>query len=350
MVRLLKRLAAVSLVSLLGACAGGAPESMSRLDTVKERGELQCGVSGKLPGFSFLRTDGSYDGIDVDICRAVAAVVLGDSSAVDYRQLSAPERFTALRSGEIDLLSRNTTATLSRDSEGGNGLTFAPVVFYDGQGLMVRADSGIATMEDLEGRTVCVGSGTTTERNLSDAFLAAGVNYNALKFQEKDQVASAYLQGRCESITSDRSGLASMRSGFDDPSAHRILNAVLSKEPLAPATVAGDPRWSDAVRWTIYGLIAAEEFGISSANIQAMVNAAAADPNQAAMRRFLGVDGGLGTKLGLPDDFVVRAVSAVGNYGEIYDRHLGPGSDVPIPRDLNSGYRDGGLHYAPPFN
>jgi len=337
------------LAAMLTACAslGG---SSGRLELVQQRGELNCGVSGRIPGFSFLGGDGSYAGIDVDICKAVAAAVVGDGDKVAFRTLTAPERFTALRSGEIDLLSRNTTLNLSRDASGGNGVSFAPVVFYDGQGLMVKANSGVRNLEDLGGTTICVGSGTTTEQNLNEGFQALGLGYTPLKFQEVSQVSAGYLQGRCAAMTADRSQLAALRSGYASPDDHRILGVVMSKEPLAPATIGGEPLMADAVRWTVYALIAAEELDITQANVEQRRDQAAADQGQASLRRFLGVDGGLGSKLSLSDDFVVQAVKAVGNYGEIYDRHLGPESSVPIPRGQNDLHGRGGLHYAPPFN
>ena len=329
---------------------GGAA---SLLDAVKDRGELRCGISGTLAGFSFSTPDGAYEGLDVDVCRAVAAAVLGDPDKVDYTRLTAAQRFTALSSGEIDLLSRNTTQTLSRDSADGNGLSFAPVVFYDGQGVMVRADSGITTLEGLAGESICVGSGTTTERNLNDVMQSRGIAYNPVTFEAGSARDEAYESGRCAAVTADRSALSSTRfNSFDNPEDHVILDEVLSKEPLAPATVDGDDRWADAVRWTIYGLMAAEEQGITQANVADKVASATdgADQQNAALRRFLGIEGDLGSKLGLPNDFVVQAVQAVGNYGEIYNSHLGPDTSTAIPRGLNASYLDGGLHYAPPFN
>ena len=334
----------------LAGCSQPDGIGEGRLQQIRSRGELQCGVSGRIPGFSFLGTDGRYQGLDVDICHAVAAALLGDGQSVNFRTLTAPERFTALRSGEIDLLSRNTTNTLSRDALGGNGVTFAPTVFYDGQGLMAKRTSGIRSVQDLDGATICVGSGTTTEQNLNDSFQQRGLNYTPLKFQEVSQVSAGYLQGRCEAMTSDRSQLASIRSSYPLPENHLILEDVLSKEPLAPATIGGDQTLADAVRWILYGLIAAEEAGITQKNIDAQLKKAQSEPKLTALRRLLGVDGGLGSKLGIPDDFVVQAVSAVGNYGEIYDRHLGPESTVSIPRGRNHLYTQGGLHYAPPFN
>ncbi|MAR07572.1 MAG: amino acid ABC transporter substrate-binding protein [Cyanobium sp. NAT70] len=337
------------LAALLNGCATLGSGDSSRLDLVKQRGELICGVSGKIPGFSFLKGDGKYEGLDVDICRAMAAAFIGDPNKIQFRPLTAPERFTALRSGEIDLLSRNTTHTLSRDAVGGNGLSFAPVVFHDGQGLMVKKDSGISSINDLGGKAICVGSGTTTEQNLNDAFESLKLPYTPIKYQDLNQVVGGYTQGRCVAMTSDRSQLAAARSGFADPEEHVILDDRLSKEPLAPAVVGGDQPMADAMSWVVYVLIEAEERGITQDNLDEVVKQATADPSQAALRRFLGIDGGLGSKLELPDDFVVQVIRATGNYGEIYDRHLGAGSKVEIPRGANRLSRDGGLMIAPPF-
>ena len=341
--------ALAGLSGLLSSCASLSDAETSRLDLVRQRGELLCGVSGKIPGFSFLSPEGRYTGLDIDICRAMAAAFVGDSESVQYRPLTAPERFTALRSGEIDLLSRNTTHTLSRDASGGNGLSVGPVVFHDGQGLLVPTASGVRSMDDLRGKPICVGSGTTTEQNLNDAFSAQGLPYTPIKYQDLNQVVGGYLQGRFAAMTSDRSQLAAARSGFAAPNAHQILGERLSKEPLAPAVVGGDQRMSDAMTWAVYALIEAEERGITQNNVDAMVSKAEADPSQTALRRFLGIDGGLGSKLGLADDFVVQIIRATGNYGEIYDRHLGPKSAVDIPRGANRLAEDGGLMIAPPF-
>ena len=341
--------ATLALATLVSGCASMEGVGSSRLDLVKQRRELLCGVSGKIPGFSFLSPEGAYTGLDVDICRAMAAAFLGDADRVQYRPLTAPERFTALRSGEIDLLSRNTTWTLSRDSAGGNGISFGPVVFHDGQGLLVPSGSGIRSLEDLSGKAICVGSGTTTEQNLNDAFAARGIPYTPIKYQDLNQVVGGYLQKRCAAMTSDRSQLASARSGFANPADHTILPDRLSKEPLAPAVVGGDQAMADAMNWVVLALIEAEERGITQANLDEMLTRAEADPSQTALRRFLGVDGALGSKLGLPDDFVVQVIRATGNYGEIYDRHLGPETPVAIPRGANRLAEDGGLMIAPPF-
>ena len=333
----------------LQACATLGEGGASRLDLVRQRGELRCGVSGKIPGFSFLDREGRYAGLDVDMCKAFAAAFVGDANKVEYRPLTAPERFTALRTGEIDLLSRNTTFNLSRDASGGNGVAFAPVVFHDGQGLLVRRDSGIKRLEDLRNQTICVGSGTTTEQNLNDVFQVKGIPYKPVKYQDLNQLVAGYLQNRCAAMTSDRSQLASARSSFEQPSHHQILPEVLSKEPLAPLSSGGDQRLADAMRWVVYALVTAEEMGITQNNVDAKLQEAINDPSKTALRRLLGVEGELGSKLGLPNDFVVSVLKATGNYGEIYNRHLGPQSAVPIPRGLNQLHRDGGVLIAPPF-
>ena len=340
----------VGLTTLLAGCATTTQDSRSRLNLIKNRNELICGVSGKIPGFSFLKSDGSYQGLDVDICKAFAAAIIGDSTKVQYRPLTAAERFTAIKTGEIDLLSRNTTFTLSRDSLGGNGLTFAPVVFHDGQGLMVKEKSSIKSLKDLANKSICVGSGTTTEQNINDAFDNASLSYTPIKYQDLNQVVAGYLQGRCSAMTSDRSQLAAARSGFKNPKEHIIIDDVLSKEPLAPASDGQDQKLADAMRWVIFSLISAEEQGITKSNIDQKVQLAQNNPKLKPLRRFLGIDGGLGEKIGLSNDFVVKVIRATGNYAEIYERHLGQNSDVPIPRGLNELYKKGGLHISPPFN
>ena len=350
---LLRRLAAAlplfACLALVGCASEGSGIQSQKIATIKARGKLICGVDGKLPGFSFVGSDGSYSGLDVDVCKATAAAVLGDPSKVDYRDLNSSERFAALASGEVDLLSRNTTYTLSRDAAGGNGLSFAPTVFYDGQGLMAPNASGVKNLKDLSGKPICVESGTTTELNLADRMREIKATYTPLKFQTGDQTYAAYLGGRCVAVTSDRSQLAAKRTSFPDPAAHTLLPDVLSKEPLSPATVNADPLWSDAVRWTIYALMQAEELGITQATIDARLAEAKAKTNLADLRRFLGVEGEFGKQLGLAPDFVVKAVKAVGNYGEIFDRNVGPGSRLKLDRGVNKQWKEGGLIYSPPF-
>ena len=340
----------VGLAALLAGCATTNQDNSSRLNLIKNRNELICGVSGKIPGFSFLKSDGSYQGLDVDICKAFAAAIIGDSEKIQYRPLTAAERFTAIKTGEIDLLSRNTTFTLSRDSSGGNGLTFAPVVFHDGQGLMVKKESGIKNLKDLANKSICVGSGTTTEQNINDAFESSSLPYTPIKYQDLNQVVAGYLQGRCSAMTSDRSQLAAARSGFKNPKEHIILNDVLSKEPLAPASDGQDQKLADAMRWVVFSLISAEEQGITKSNIDEKVQIAKNNPQLKPLRRFLGIDGGLGEKIGLSNDFVIKVIRSTGNYGEIYERHLGKNSEVPIPRGQNELYKKGGVHISPPFN
>jgi len=340
----------VGLAALLAGCATTNQDNSSRLNLIKNRNELICGVSGKIPGFSFLKSDGSYQGLDVDICKAFAAAIIGDSEKIQYRPLTAAERFTAIKTGEIDLISRNTTFTLSRDSSGGNGLTFAPVVFHDGQGLMVKKESKISGLKDLANKSICVGSGTTTEQNINDAFESASLPYTPIKYQDLNQVVAGYLQGRCSAMTSDRSQLAAARSGFKNPKEHIILDDVLSKEPLAPASDGQDQKLADAMRWVVFSLISAEEQGITKSNIDKKVQIAKNNPQLKPLRRFLGIDGGLGEKIGLSNDFVVKVIRSTGNYGEIYERHLGQNSEVPIPRGQNELYKKGGVHISPPFN
>lgn len=332
------------------ACAPDDGGSLSpKLTAVRSRDTLLCGVNGKLPGFSFVDTNGTYRGLDVDICKAVAAAVLGDATKVEFRELNPAERFAALSSGEVDLLSRNTSYSLTRDAKGGNNLAFAPVVFFDGQGVLVPRSSGIDTIQDLEGKPICIISGTTSELNLANALREKSITYTPLKYQTADQAFAAYLQGRCIAISSDRSGLAAKRSSFDKPEAHRLLPALLSKEPLAPASSKADAAWADALRWTIYALIQAEEFGITQANVHARLMQARADVNQSERRRFLGVEGEFGRQLGLAPDFVVSVIKAVGNYGEIFERNVGRGSPIGLERGLNDLWSRGGLHYSPPF-
>ena len=323
-----------------GTSTGAARASL--LDKVLTRKKLACGVSGQLPGFSFVDQQGKYSGLDVDVCRAIAAAMFDDPEAVEFRNLNAKERFTALQSGEVDILSRNTTWTISRDTS--VGLEFAPTVFYDGQGMMVKKAGGIKDLKGLEGKSVCVQTGTTTEQNLADQMRKLGVKYTPIVFEDVNATYAAYEGGRCEGVTTDRSGLVSRRSTLPEPNNHVVLDVVMSKEPLAPAVNNGDSRWFDTVKWVIYGLIEAEEQGITSKNIDSFANSQ--DP---VIKRLLGTEGDLGKGLGLPNDFVARAVRKVGNYGEIYERSLGANTPFKLERGQNDIWAKGGLHYAPPF-
>ncbi|ELR97735.1 amino acid ABC transporter substrate-binding protein [Gloeocapsa sp. PCC 73106] len=312
----------------------------TRLDIVKNRGTLICGVNGQLPGFSFVDENGEYSGMDVDICRAIAAALFDDPSKVEFRNLSSQERFTAVQTGEVDVLSRNTTLTINRDTT--VGLEFAPVVFYDGQGMMVTKDLGISDLQGLAGKTICVKSGTTTELNLADQMRKLGVEYQSVVIEDDDALYAAYAEGRCEGVTSDRSQLTVRKAILPNPEEHIILNVVMSKEPLAPAVANGDSAWSDTVKWIVYALMQAEEFGITAANVSTF--ATTEDPN---IKRFLGAEGTLGQDMGLPNDFALRAIKHVGNYGEIYDRNIG--KPFGLERGLNALWTDGGLMYPPPF-
>lgn len=317
--------------------------SKSMLETVKKRGKLKAGVNNSLPGFGYIDSDGKNSGFDVDIARAIAAGVLGDANAVEFRPLSATERFTAVQSKEVDVLVRNTTWTTNRDAE--VGLSFAPVTFYDGQGIMVPKDSGIKTLKDLEGKTIGVETGTTTELNLADQMKAAGVNYTAQPYDNADAVIAAYESGSIDAWTTDKSGLVSRQSTLKDPDAHVILDATLSKEPLAPAVLDNDEKWKDAVSWVVYALIQAEEFGITSKNVDEFKTS-----DNPEIQRLLGVgDTNLGEQLGLSNDFAYQVIKQVGNYGEIYDRNLGPDTAFKLERGQNALYKDGGLLYSIPF-
>jgi len=314
-----------------------------RLQTVLDRGNLICGVHGSFQGFGFVDSAGVWSGFDVDFCRAWAAALFDDPNAVEFRGVSAQARFTAVQSGEVDVLSRNSTWTYTRDAE--LGLTFGPVTFYDGQAIMTRKDvtsDPAAGLSALEGANVCVQSGTTTELNLADQFRAAGVNYTPVVFEDQNAAFQAYDEGRCDAITSDRSQLATqgqaVLKNFAD---HIILDVVMSKEPLAPAVAQGDEKWGDVIHWVVYGMIQAEELGITSQNVDEFLTSE--DP---VIRRLLGVEGELGSKLGLSNDFVYRAIKHVGNYGEVYERNLGP---FNLDRGLNALWTDGGLQYAMPL-
>ncbi|WP_267384771.1 amino acid ABC transporter substrate-binding protein [Cyanobacterium sp. uoEpiScrs1] len=320
---------------------GKSDPDRSRLAMIKKRGNLICGVNGEVPGFSFVDENGQYSGLDVDICRAIAAALFDDSSKVEYRKLSAQERFTAVQSGEVDVLNRNTSWTVSRDTS--VGVAFAPTVFYDGQGIMVTKASGATKLEDLEAKSICVLAGTTTEQNLADQMRKRGVkNYNSVISDDVDALYAAYQEGRCEAVTSDLSQLVTRRSVFPQKDNHVILNVFMSKEPLGPVVADGDSDWFDAVKWITFATMQAEEFGIMSDNIETFESSE--DPN---IRRFLGLDNKLGEDMGLPNDFTFRIIKHVGNYGEIYERNIG--RPLGLERGLNKLWTDGGLLYSPPF-
>ncbi len=315
----------------------------SLFDTVKARGKVICGGRTDLLGFGYLDAAGRNVGFDIDFCRAVAAAIFNDPEAVEFVPLTAAERGPALQTGEIDLLARNCTWTSSRDAQWGN---FTAVTFYDGQGMMVRKDSGATTLEDLDGATVCVTTGTTTELNLADNFRGRGLEFTPVTFEDTSAVYSAYEDGRCDAATSDKSQLAAVREGFANPDDHYVMDVTMSKEPLTPAVSHGDDQWLDIIKTVAYVLINAEEMGITSANVDEMMGS-----DNPAIKRLLGVEGSFGQEdLGLSNDFAANIIRAVGNYGEVYDRYMGPNGDAfELPRGPNKLWTDGGLIYAPPL-
>jgi len=319
--------------------------SESRLDTVLKRGKLICGGNANLAGFGVLADLGSFTGFDIDYCKALAVAIFGvaDGSTLEIRPLSAIDRPIALQTNEIDVLIRNTTYTLSRDTEW--SANFGPTTFYDGQGMMVRTDSGIETLEDMEGASICVQSGTTTELNLADQMALRGINYTPKVFPDAPSTLDAYEAGNCDGFTTDKSGLISQKQELADPAASKILAVTMSKEPLGPAYAHGDDQWADIVDWTVYCTISAEEFGVTSDNVDEIA-ASAVDPN---IRRMLGVESELGAGLGLDNAFCANIIREVGNYEEIYNRNLGPDTAFNVPRGANSLWTEGGLLYSPPF-
>jgi len=326
---------AVAAVVSVGVSAG-------TLEDVVAKGHVQCGVSQGLPGFSNPDESGNWTGIDVDMCRAVAAAVLGDAGAVKFTPLSAKERFTALQSGEVDILSRNTTWTLVRDTA--LGLNFAGVNYYDGQGFMVRKDLGVKSATELSGASVCTNTGTTTELNVSDYFRFMGMELKLVAFEKADEVVGAYDAGRCDVYTTDRSGLAAQRGKLGSPDDHMVLPEVISKEPLGPVVRHGDDQWFDIVKWTLYAQLEAEEVGINSGNVDNM-KATSTNPT---VKRLLNVEGDLGKNLGLGGDWAYNIVKQVGNYGESYERHVGPNTPLKLARGVNNLWSNGGLMYPMP--
>ncbi|MBM6550590.1 amino acid ABC transporter substrate-binding protein [Marinomonas ostreistagni] len=330
----------LSTAAIAATISSGA--AAATLDDVKEKGFIQCGVSQGVPGFSNADNAGNWTGIDVDACRAVAAAIFGDAQKVKFTPLSAKERFTALQSGEIDVLSRNTTWTYTRDTS--LGLDFTTTNFYDGQGFMVRKDLGVETAMDLDGATVCTEQGTTTELNMADFFRKHQLDYVPVIVQKADEALSAYASGRCDVFTTDKSGLAAHRSKLSDPAAHMILPETISKEPLGPVVRHGDNQWKDIVTWSLFVQINAEEMGISSENV-ADIKANSTDPS---VRRLLGAEGSMGEALGLDANWAYNIIAEVGNYGEVFERNVGPDTPVGLPRGVNNLWTEGGVLYAPP--
>jgi len=338
MINLVKRIAAAVVLSVV--TAGGA--QAGTLSDVKSKGFIQCGVSQGVPGFSNPDQSGNWTGIDVDLCRAVSAAVFGDADKVKYTPLFAKERFTALQSGEIDILSRNTTWTLVRDTA--LGLNFAGVNYYDGQGFMVRKELGVKSAKELAGTVVCVNIGTTTELNMADFFRANNMDYKPVAFEKADEVVAAYDAGRCDVYTADRSTLAAQRLKLSNGDAHMVLPETISKEPLGPVVRHGDDQWLDIVKWSLYLMVEAEENGISQANVDDLK----ANTKNPVQRRILGLEGDLGKKLGVANDWGYQIIKQVGNYGDVYDKHVGPSTPVGLARGVNALWTNGGLQYAMP--
>jgi general L-amino acid transport system substrate-binding protein len=313
------------------------------LDAIKARGSVICGVNTGLAGFSAADSQGNWTGLDVDTCRAIAAAVLGDGNKVKWVPLTAQQRFTALQSGEVDILARNTTWTLTRDAS--LGLSFAGVTYYDGQGFMVPVKANVKSAKQLKGATVCVQSGTTTEKNLTDFSRANNLNMKPVVFEKQEAATGAYFSGRCVAFTTDASGLASIRNKeAKDPKEHVILPELISKEPLGPVVRRGDDEWFAITKWVVFGLIEAEEYGITQANVDKM----AKESQDPVVMRIVGTSEDTGKLLGLDKDWMVRAIKTVGNYGEMFERNVGPKTALNLPRGVNALWNKGGIMYAPP--
>ncbi|MCX2524153.1 amino acid ABC transporter substrate-binding protein [Larsenimonas rhizosphaerae] len=332
--------AALTGIALLGA---SAMVQAATLDEVKDRGQVRCGVSDGLAGFSSPDSKGKWQGIDVEVCKAVAAAVLDDQNKVAFAPLTAKERFTALQSGEVDVLSRNTTWTASRDNS--MGLNFAGVNFYDGQGFLVKKSLGVSSARELDGASICVNSGTTTELNLADYFRAQDMQYKAVAFDEMSQTAQGFDSGRCDALTSDSSQLAALRLQLKEPDSAVILPERISKEPLGPVVAQGDDQWFDVVKWTLFAMLDAEELGVTSSNVDDMRD----NPPNPNVARLLGKDGNYGEQMGLSNAWAYNIIKQVGNYGEVYDRTVGKDSPLDIPRGINALWNNGGIQYAPPI-
>ena len=328
-------------LTVAGLAAGAS--AAATLDDVKARGVLNCGVNTGLVGFAAPDADGEWGGFDVAMCRAVAAAVLGDANAVSFVPLTGKTRFTALAAGEIDMLSRNTTWTFSRDND--LKFEFVGVNYYDGQGFIVPTDLGVSSLTELDGATICIQTGTTTELNLADFFRTNNISYDPVPIETNAEAQQQYLAGACDSYTTDASGLAASRANFEDPGAHMILPEIISKEPLGPLVRHGDNEWGDIVRWTLNALISAEELGVTSANIASL----AGGSDNPEVNRLLGSEGDLGAMIGLDAEWAKRALMVGGNYGEIFEANIGESTPIGLSRGLNAQWTDGGLLYSPPF-
>jgi general L-amino acid transport system substrate-binding protein len=332
----------IAIIVALAMAAFAHDASAQTLKTVKERGVLNCGANGTLAGFGLPDAKGNWTGLDVDFCRALAAAIFNDPTKVKFTPLSAKDRFTALQSGEIDVLSRNTTWTISRDTS--LGLNFTGVIFYDGQGFMVHKELKVNSALELNGASVCVQQGTTTELNLADFFRAHKMELKTVTFATANEAVKAYDAGRCDAYTTDSSGLYAERLRLSNPDDNIVLPEIISKEPLGPVVRHGDDQWFDIVKWVLFAMVNAEELGITSKNIDDMMKS-----TNPAIKRFVGTEGSYGEQLGLTKDWAVRIIKAVGNYGEAFERNVGSGSPLKIDRGLNKLWNKGGIQYAPPI-
>ncbi len=339
---MIRRLAAALLALAATPALAQTADPGPTLRNVRSKGQLDCGAHPGAPGFGALDSRGVYRGLDADICRAIAAATLGDATRTRFTTLTSVARLPALQSGQVDVLARTTTWTHSRDTQ--NGVNFTAVNFYDGQGFMVRTASGITRARDLQNASVCISSGTTNELNLADWARANRITIRPVVFEQNDATTQAYEAGRCDAYSTDASQLAGIRTGLSRPDDHVVLPDIISKEPLAPAVRHGDDQWFDIVRWTIYALIEAEELGVTAANAEAMLTS-----DRAEIRRLLGVTGDHGPMMGLDRRWAYNAIRAVGNYGEVFERNLGAGSPLRLPRGVNALWTNGGLMYAPPI-
>lgn len=339
---MLRRTIIAAAAATVTAFVAGQAMAGAKLDAIKARGEILCGVSTGLAGFSIADSQGKWTGIDVDVCKATAAALFGDASKVKFVPLSAQQRFTALQSGEVDVLSRNTTWTQQRDTA--LGLNFTGVTYYDGQGFMVAKKAGVKSAKELGGATVCVQPGTTTELNLADWSRANKVDIKPVVIEKLEEIEQAFFSGRCDAYTTDASGLAATRaSKAPKPDDYVLLPEIISKEPLGPAVSHGDDQWADLIRWTFNALVEAEEYGITAAKVDEMKKS-----DNPGIKRLLGVTPGLGKNLGVSEEWAANAIKAVGNYGEMYERNVGKGSPLKLDRGLNALWTNGGIMYAPP--
>ncbi len=335
-IKVLLAASALTVASAAGASAG-------TLDDVRAKGFIQCGVSTGVPGFAFTDDAGNWQGFDPAVCQGVAAAVFGDASKVKYTPTTGKTRFTALASGEIDMLARNTTWTFSRDVD--LGFTFVGVNYYDGQGFMVPKALGVTSAKQLDGASVCIQTGTTTELNLADFFRLNNMKYEPVPIETNEEARTNYLAGRCDVYTTDASGLAATRAAFENPGDHVVLPEIISKEPLGPLVRHGDDQWGDVVRWTLNAMINAEEYGVTSANVDDLAKGS----DNPEVNRLLGTEGDLGGMLGLDKKWAYNVIKQVGNYGEVYEKFIGANTPIGLERGINAQYKDGGILYAPPM-